>query len=173
MAGLWFAARSEDGRGPRTALEQLVPAHFGYDSPLAVAHAMHVGELSRRRVIELAPVVLGSEDPIALEIGDRLADEIVALARAAFNRLGLQGETVEVVVGGGLMRSADPRLLQRIEQGLAAVGPGIVLRQASQPPIVGAALLGLDELGAGPEALERLRFELGAAVERLETTGVG
>jgi hypothetical protein len=32
------------------------------------------------------------------------------------------------------------------------------------PPIVGAALLGLDDLRAGPEARERARRELHAAV---------
>jgi N-acetylglucosamine kinase-like BadF-type ATPase len=169
MAGLFAASRSEDGRGPKTELEQLVPAHFGYDAPSAVAYAMHVGELSRRRVIELAPVVLGSDDPVALEIGDRLADEIVALARATFVRLGFSDETVEVLVGGGLMRSADQRLLARIEHGLREVGAGIVLLQTSQPPIVGAALLGLDAVGADAVAQQRLRAELGAAVERIET----
>lgn len=173
VAGLWAAARSEDGRGPKTELEQLVPAHFGYDSPRAVAYAIHVGELAPRRLVELARVVLDSDDPVALEIGDRLADEVVAFARAAVNRLGLADAAVEVLVGGGLMRSADARLLGRIEQGLRAVGPGLELRRTSEPPIVGAALLGLDELGAGADAQARVRDELGAAVERLETTGVG
>jgi N-acetylglucosamine kinase-like BadF-type ATPase len=169
MAGLWSAARSEDGRGAKTELEALVPAYFGLASPSAVAYAIHTGELSRRRMIELAPVVLGSEDPVALEIGDRLADEVVALARAAFIRLGLGEQAVEVLVGGGVMRSADPRLLGRIEGGLHEVSQAIVLRRTSQPPIVGAALLGLDDLGADADAQARLRAELGAAVERLET----
>jgi len=173
LAGLWAAARSEDGRGPKTALEQLVPAHLGYATPSEVAYALHVGELAHRRIVELAPVVLESDDPVALEIGDRLADEVVAFARAAVNRLGLAQADVEVLVGGGLMRSADDRLLGRIERGLAAVGPGIALRRTSAPPIVGAALLGLDAVGASAAAQERLRAELCAAVERLETTEVG
>jgi N-acetylglucosamine kinase-like BadF-type ATPase len=172
-AGLWAAARSEDGRGPTTALEQLVPAYFGYDSPRAVTYAIHIGELPQRRLVELAPVVLESEDAVALEIGDRLADEVVAFARAAANRLGLADAAVEVLVGGGLMRSADPRLLERIEQGLHAVGAGLVLRRTTEPPIVGAALLGLDQLGAGADAQARARTELGAAVDRFETTEVG
>jgi hypothetical protein len=37
----------------------------------------------------------------------------------------------------------------------------VELRVAASEPIVGAALLGLDELGAGPEALARARSELG------------
>ena len=172
LEALWAAARSEDGRGPKTALQQLVPAHFGFDCPSAVAYAIHVGELPRRSVIELAPVVLGSEDPIALEIGNRLADEVVALARATYTRLGLAQEPVEVLLGGGLMRSADPRLLGRIEHGLHEVSPAIVLRRTSQAPIIGAALLGLDAVGADTAAQDRLRTELAAAVERLETEEV-
>jgi len=171
MAGLWAAARSEDGRGPKTKLEQLVPQHLGYETPSAVAYAMHIGELEQRSVLELAPVVLGSDDPIALAIGHRLASEVVALARATFVRLGLQDERVEVFVGGGLMRSADARLLGLIEDGLRRVSPAIVLRRNSQPPIVGAALLGLDDLGADAAAQARLRTELGEAVQQLEVNG--
>jgi N-acetylglucosamine kinase-like BadF-type ATPase len=172
LAGLSAAARSEDGRGPKTQLEQLVPEHFGYASPLALARALHAGEVPRRRLLEAAPVVLKSNDAVALEIGDRLADEVVALVRAAFTRLRLGDEPVEVLVGGGLMRFADARLIERIELGLKAVSAGIVLRRTSQPPIVGAALLGLDALGAGVAAQDRLRAELSAAVAKLETVEV-
>ena len=34
---LWFAARSEDGRGAKTVLEYLVPGHFGLSTPLELA----------------------------------------------------------------------------------------------------------------------------------------
>jgi hypothetical protein len=71
------------------------------------------------------------------------------------------------------MRFADVRLMERIEAGLRAVSPGIALRRTSQPPIVGAALLGLDALGAGVAAQDRLRAELSAAVAKLETVEVG
>jgi len=173
LAALWAAARSEDGRGPKTELEQLVPELFGFDTPLHLARALHAGELSRRRLLEAAPVVLASNDAVALEIGDRLADEVVALARAAFTRLRLGEEPVEVLVGGSLMRFADDRLIQRIANGLRAVSPAIALQRTTQPPIVGAALLGLDAIGAGAAAQDRLRRELSAAVARLETVEVG
>jgi N-acetylglucosamine kinase-like BadF-type ATPase len=175
LAGLSAAARSEDGRGPATRLQRLVPSHFGEESPLAVAHAIHVGHIPERRVLELAPVVLraAAGDAVAASIRDRLVDEIVALARASVTRLELADEHVEVVVGGGLMRGADSELLGRIESGLRRVGPQLVLRRTSAPPIVGAALLGLDAVGAGPEAQARLRRELSAAVERLEKLEVG
>jgi len=169
-AGLFAAARSEDGRGPATRLQRLVPAHFGLESPLELARRIHVGEIAQRRVVELAPVVLraAAGDAVAAEIRDKLVDEIVALARATVTRLGLTNDAVEIVVGGGLMRGADSELLGRIDAGLRRIGPNLKLRRTSLPPVVGAALLALDEVGAGPEAQTRARNELTAAVERHE-----
>jgi len=169
-AGLAAAARSEDGRGPVTRLQHLLPAHFGLDSPLEVAHRIHIGEIAQRRIAELAPVVLraAAGDAVAASIRDRLVEEIVALARATVTRLGLLEEEVEIVVGGGMMRNADSELLGRIDTGLRRVGARLRLRRTSVPPVVGAALLGLDAVGAGAEAQERVRNELTAAVERHE-----
>jgi N-acetylglucosamine kinase-like BadF-type ATPase len=170
MAGLSAAARSEDGRGPATRLERLVPEHFGETSARTVGLAIHHGSIPERSVVELAPVVLQASagDAVAASIRDRLVDEIVAFARAAVIKLGLADEPVDVVVGGGLMRRADSELLGRIESGLRRIGPLLVLRRTSAPPIVGAALLGLDAVGAGPDAQARVRVELGTAVAQLE-----
>ncbi len=43
VAAVSAAARSEDGRGERTTLEQAVPAHFGDATPTALAEAFHAG----------------------------------------------------------------------------------------------------------------------------------
>ena len=169
LAGLEAAARSADGRGPTTVLERLVPEQLGYESPIDVARALHRGELSERRVLELAPVVLAAaaDDPVAAAIEQRLGDEIVALARAALGRLALE-QPVDVVVGGGLMRSASPRLLRRIEDGLSELTPAARLRRLMVPPIVGAALLALDGIDAGADAHRRARDGLVEAVARRE-----
>ncbi len=90
---------------------------------------------------------------------------MVALARSAIVRLELERETIEVVLGGGLLRAGDPRLLGAIEAGLARVGDGIRVHATSAPPVVGAALHGLDRLAAGDEAKARIRSELTAAVD--------
>jgi N-acetylglucosamine kinase-like BadF-type ATPase len=163
------AARSEDGRGPKTTLEREVPAHFGLATPIELAEAIHVGRIAQRRVIELAPMVLAEArtDAVAREIVDRLIAEVVAMARVALTRLGLEHEPVEVLLGGGLLQTASDGLLADIERSLAATGPTITVRSTRSPAIVGAALLGLDELRAKRDAQERLRDELGGAVEQL------
>jgi N-acetylglucosamine kinase-like BadF-type ATPase len=170
FAALAAAARSEDGRGPKTSLERTVPEHFGVGSPLELAERIHRRDIPAARVVELAPVVFAQagDDPVAGEIVDRLGAEVVALARAAIERLGLAEQPVEVLLGGGVLQAGDGRLLGTIEDGLRAVGPSIAVRRTGSPPIVGAALSAIEELGAGPEAQSRLRRELGAEVARLE-----
>jgi hypothetical protein len=83
-------------------------------------------------------------------------------------RLDLTDEPAEVLLGGGLLRAGDERLIARIEAGLREVGPRLVVHATASPAIVGAALLGLDELGVDSGAHDRLRRELGAAVERID-----
>ena len=93
----------------------------------------------------------------------------MALARVAVTRLALADGPVEVLLGGGLMRAGNGRLSSTIAAGLQAVGPQITARVVPEHPIVGAALLGLDDLGADRAAHARLRREL--TVAELATTG--
>src|SRR5436190_3193984 len=102
LAAVSAAARSEDGRGPKTALEHAVPAHFGFDTPTQLAEAFHHREVQERRIIELAPVVVAeaASDETAAAIIARLAAEVVTMIRLALDRLGLAEAPAEVVVGG-------------------------------------------------------------------------
>jgi N-acetylglucosamine kinase-like BadF-type ATPase len=170
LAAVSAAARSEDGRGPRTSLERAVPAHFGLTTPSELAEGIHTGRIEQRRVIELAPLVLAeaADDAVAAEIVQHLAAEVVALARVALTRLDLTQDPVEVLLGGGVLQDVDGDLLAAIDAGLREVAPKVTVRPTASAAIVGAALLGLDELGAGAEAQARLRTELGAAFSGLE-----
>jgi N-acetylglucosamine kinase-like BadF-type ATPase len=161
LAAVYAAARSEDGRGPRTSLEHAVPAHFGLEAPSELAEAIHFGQISQRRVIELAPVVLAeaADDAVAAEIVRRLAEEVVALARVALKRLDLINEPAEVLLGGGVLQDVDGDLLAAIDAGLREHAPNVTVRPTASAAVVGAALLGLDELEAGPDAQARLRSE--------------
>jgi N-acetylglucosamine kinase-like BadF-type ATPase len=165
LAALAAAARSADGRGPRTALEAAVPAHYGLSDALDVSRALHLRQMPIARLGELAPVVfaLYQEDPVAAGIVRRLADEVIAYAGAALRRLQLSEADPDVVLGGGLLRALPPSELETIDQGVHAVAPRSRVVVARSEPIVGAALLGLDALGADATAYARARDELGAA----------
>lgn len=171
-SALAAAARGRDGRGPRTILEQVVPEYFGLLRPGAVVEAIRSGRLDARRVIELPPLVFaaaGRGDQVAKAILDRLADEVIAMAGAAIRRLRLVRSDVDIVLSGGIFRSEDSTFVDRIEQGLLAVACRARIRVLVAPPVVGAALLGLDELGSAPNAGEHLRKSL--THERLNQLG--
>ena len=160
LAALAAAVRSEDGRGPRTRLEHAVPAYFGKTTAAELSEAIHLGEIPLRRVLELPPVVFeeAGGDPVAAELVQRLAAEVVVMAEVAMRRLELADRPVEVLLGGGMFQHAE--LSDAVRASLSVVGGSITVRATMEAPIVGAALLGLDELGAGVQAQERVRREL-------------
>ncbi|MDE3132740.1 MAG: ATPase [Acidobacteriota bacterium] len=169
VAGLSAAARSADGRGPRSTLEHAVPEHFGMRTPFDVARAVHFKEISLEELAQLSPVVYEQApvDATAHEILERVADEVAALARAALTRLDLCDAAADVVIGGGLMRAAPAWMLERVERLVRASSASATLVVAHEGPIVGATILGLDALGAGPEAIGRARAELQLAIADL------
>jgi N-acetylglucosamine kinase-like BadF-type ATPase len=166
LAALAAAARSADGRGPRTILETLVPAHFKLDGALDVSRALHLRQLPAERLGELARVVLDAcdEDSVAAGIVRRLADEVIAFAAAALRRLELTAADPDVVLGGRLLRAVAPSVVETIAEGVREVAPKARILVAPSEPIVGAALLGLDALAAGADARTRARAELDVAV---------
>lgn len=166
MWGLGAAVRAVDGRGPATSLSALVPAYFGLDAPEAVTVALYSGRLAGGRVGELAPVVATAArdgDAVAIGLVNDVADEIAAFATASIRRLGLEAEAVPVTLAGGLARGAADLLVPRASALVREVAPRAGLSVLHAPPVLGAALLGLDEVSPGnQEAAHRLRAQIGA-----------
>jgi N-acetylglucosamine kinase-like BadF-type ATPase len=160
---LWWAARAADGRGPETVLAERVPAFFDLPDVPSVYEAIHFGGLDHRRLIELAPVMLQASregDEVARGVVATLAQEVVHMARAALTRLDLLTVPTVVVLGGGVLTSRDEILLAGIDDRLAEVAPLAKTVVTEVSPVVGAALLGLDRLGASAEAKQALRAGL-------------
>jgi N-acetylglucosamine kinase-like BadF-type ATPase len=162
-AALWHAMRSQDGRGERTLLATSVPGHFGLRRPRQLIEAMYFGKVPTGRVAELPPLVFaaaGEGDQVARSIVERQADEIVSMAGTAIRGLRMTGLDVHVVLGGGIFRNGFGPFFERIEEGLRRIAPAAAVRILETPPVVGAALLGLDHLGASRAAAARLRSAL-------------
>ncbi|MFR0352646.1 N-acetylglucosamine kinase [Streptomyces sediminimaris] len=157
---LWFAARAEDGRGEPTALARTLPAHFGRPTMLALIEALHLEQVPHARRHELTPVLFATAadgDPIARAIVDRLAGEVVTMATVALTRLELLEEETPVLLGGGVLAARHPRLSDGIRELLAVRAPKAVARVVTASPVLGAALLGLDRVGARTEVHEKVR----------------
>lgn len=166
---MWWAMRDEDGRGEHTALTRAVADYFGRATVSDVAVAIHLGELNNDDLIRLTYVlfeVADAGDPIAVSLVDRLADEVTKMALVAMRRLDLTGSDTEVALGGGLLMARNPLLTNGIIQRVHAEAPAAQVGIVDVPPIAGAALLGMDHLGLGQDALDRLReFYIEAPVQ--------
>ncbi|MFI6486446.1 N-acetylglucosamine kinase [Streptomyces sp. NPDC050564] len=157
---LWHAARAEDGRGGPTALARTLPAHFGLTSMYALIEALHLEHIGNARRHELTPVLFATAvdgDPVARAIVDRLADEVVAMAMVALTRLDLLTEETPVLLGGSILAARHPQLDDRVHEVLAVRAPKAVPRVVTARPVLGAALLGLDHVGAQEEVHTRVR----------------
>ncbi|MEW1568383.1 MULTISPECIES: BadF/BadG/BcrA/BcrD ATPase family protein [unclassified Streptomyces] len=157
---LWHAARAEDGRGGPTALSRTLPAHFGLDSMYALIEALHLEHIGNARRHELTPVLFATAvdgDPVARGLVDRLAEEVVAMATVALTRLDLLTEETPVLLGGSILAARHPQLDDRIAELLAARAPKAVPQVVAAPPVLGAALLGLDRVSAGHDVHARVR----------------
>jgi N-acetylglucosamine kinase-like BadF-type ATPase len=160
LEAIWWAIRAEDGRGPQTALRAAVAGHFGLAGMYDVAVAMHKGKLNWDAPMGLVPVLFEAasrQDPVALDIVRRQAREVCVMAVTAIRRLGLAGQAVPVVLGGSVLTARDPVLTAELTQRFAGEAPQSVLRIVEIPPVAGAALLGLDHIGAPADARARLR----------------
>jgi N-acetylglucosamine kinase-like BadF-type ATPase len=161
---LWASVRAQDGRGPQTELARMVPAYFGLATPMDVTEAVHQERIGGDRLVELAPLVLQASrggDRVAVAIVERLAEEIVAMAVSALRRLDLLERASTVVLGGGVLAAGDDVLLAATTARLAAAAPLATPRVVAERPVLGAALAGLDRLGASQEAHQRIRALLG------------
>ncbi|MEU5666299.1 N-acetylglucosamine kinase [Streptomyces longwoodensis] len=157
---LWSAARAEDGRGGPTDLARTLPAYFGLGTMYDLIEALHLERLAPHRRHELTPVLFATAaagDAVARGIVDRLAEEVVALATVALTRLDLLAEEAPVLLGGGVLTAGHAQLDDGIRERLAARAPKATARVVRARPVLGAALLGLDRVGADARTQERLR----------------
>jgi len=176
MGALGAAVRARDGRGPRTTLEQLVPAHFHLTRPEAVTRAMYDGRIEEERVRELAPVVFAAAeagDAVARGLINRMADELVTMGVAMIRRVGLARQEFDVVLAGGVFLNHDQAFFGRLAEGIRAVAPGARLIPLRVPPVLGAALLGLDRLEPRPGAAAEASLRAAEARLRAAFTNGG
>ncbi|MEU6092914.1 BadF/BadG/BcrA/BcrD ATPase family protein [Streptomyces sp. NPDC047085] len=157
---LWHAARAEDGRGEPTALARTLPAHFALPSMYALIEALHLDHVDHTRRHELTPVLFETAargDAIARSIVDRLAEEVATMATVALTRLDLLAEHTPVLLGGSVLAAGHPQLDTGVRDLLTTRAPKADVHVVTASPVLGAALLGLDHLGARAEAHARAR----------------
>ncbi|MFK0061084.1 N-acetylglucosamine kinase [Streptomyces werraensis] len=157
---LYHAARAADGRGEPTALSTTLPAHYGVPDMPALIEALHLHRIPHHRRHEATPVLFTTAsqgDAVARSVIDQQATEIAAMATVALTRLDLLDEETPVCLGGSVLAADHPLLTEGIRTKLKAAAPKAVPHVVTERPVLGAALLGLDDIAAPPEAQERVR----------------
>jgi N-acetylglucosamine kinase-like BadF-type ATPase len=114
------AVRGVDGRGPETLLSSLVFASLGVQSLADLVPLACEKGLPRYQIATLAGQVQKAtdrSDPVARELLDRTAHELVMVVRAVERKLDFAGDDYPVILGGGLFR-ACPSLMETVGQRL-------------------------------------------------------
>lgn len=157
---LWWAVRAEDGRGPRTALESAVAEYFGAATLLDVVQGLHFEEIDAAKIHGLCPLlfeVAAAGDEVAQDVVTRFAEEVSLLVAAILRRLDLTTSAPEVILGGGVLTGVGASVIADIERRCLKVAPRAQVRVVEVNPVVGAALFGLDEIGASDAAKAALK----------------
>ena len=147
----WHAVRSEDGRGRKTALGARGAGILRVpNARRQLMEAIYFGRIDEERLAELAPVVFEvatGGDAVAAGVVDRQADEVVADGANRDPPAPDAGTSTSTSCSAAAS-SATPThaFFDRIRDGLRAVAPTAEVRVLTAPPVVGAALIGLDGL---------------------------
>ncbi len=140
--GLRAVLRAADGRGPQTGLSEVAAARF--DGLADLGDRLHSAQRPVNDIAQFAPEVLAmaeAGDPIASDIVDGAADELLTLVRAGEQAAGADEARVPVALGGRLLASSSP-LRVRLERRVRVGMPGVVVRSADGSALDGALALG-------------------------------
>lgn len=148
---LMAVARAADGRGPRTALTELVLDHFTVHEVNRLVPEVYDQGVRRSDLAALGPVVERARadgDVAAAEILRRASEELTRAAQSVIERLHMRGDAFRVVLSGGMFR-AMTWLVDDVTRRLAEVAPRATVALLGREPAHGALHLALQELRGG------------------------
>ncbi|HEY8470430.1 MAG TPA: BadF/BadG/BcrA/BcrD ATPase family protein [Longimicrobiales bacterium] len=142
LAGLRAVARARDGRGPDTALTEMLLAATGVGAPEELIG--WVARADKAAIAALAPRVAaaaGAGDGVAAGIVDQAARELAAHVAALHQRLGPWREPPAVALSGGLIARAAAPLRDPVVAAIAALTPPLRILDRPVDAARGAAAL--------------------------------
>jgi N-acetylglucosamine kinase-like BadF-type ATPase len=145
-AALRAVARAFTGRGPATTLSEGLCELRGASS---VAQLLEEYSRGGEPEINAAPIVLthaARGDRVAAGIVEWAGEELGLAAATVAGNLGMQDEPYELVLAGGLFHGGSDML----EKSIARRVPTALLTRLEAPPVAGALLTALEQLGDRP-----------------------
>jgi N-acetylglucosamine kinase-like BadF-type ATPase len=160
--------RSYTGQGPETSLTGSVLQHFGLSNVVELMRADVEKHLSSAKLLDLALILFEEDlcgDGIAGRIIDSFATGYAEAAVVWLRRFGMTDLEMDVVLSGSIFKARTPRLVETVAAGILAAAPQARLVNAHYEPVVGAVLLGLEEMGI--EVTAQIRANIEASAGRL------
>jgi len=138
-----------DGRGPETKLTQAFCEHFGVAKVIDFVSPIYQNPDVRRNFAALSRIVMKialDGDPVAVEVVKEGARQIAYFLATCAEVLDMDHEPYRVAATGGLVSSGG-WYFDLIQEYLRERHPEATLVQPRFEPAIGAALIGLAEIG--------------------------
>ena len=149
VQALTAAARSNDGRGLSTALEQIVADAFQLKELRHLTEKIYAQDFPRDKIAVLAPQVIEAAttgDKVACAIVQTGCEELTIMASTVAEKLSLEKQPFDIVTTGGVLRP-DEYYYNTLQKTLTDKIPNARLQTPLFPPDLGASLLALQTLG--------------------------
>lgn len=152
-------------RGPATALSAAFLELSGARDLFDLIEGMYVGRyaLDSRYLFKVFEVA-SAGDPTAQEVLRWAGRELGEMACGVIRQLELESEPVEVVLIGSVF-NGHPLMTKTLQETVRALAPRAEFIRFEKPPVIGAALLGMEQI-LGPAAYG-LRDTIIATASRL------
>jgi N-acetylglucosamine kinase-like BadF-type ATPase len=141
---LLAAVRAAEGRGEPTLLKDALFSVLSVSALSDLPSMAYGGDLTRERLAELAPTVIGvaqTGDAVAIRILEEASTELASAARSVVGQLDFAGAPYPLIFSGGLFIGL-PSLVERVA-GKAALAGAIPCR-LKRDPAEGALSMALD-----------------------------
>lgn len=151
-------------RGPKTALTEAFIQYTGAIDQYDLIEGLQFG---RYRIgTEAAPLIFEvaeSGDQVARDIITWAGQELAASAAGVIRRLGFERLEFDVVLVGSIFKGGS-MILEPMKADIWKVAPGAKFQRLKTPPVVGAVLLAMEQVGARVDGIRPILIDSTSAL---------
>jgi N-acetylglucosamine kinase-like BadF-type ATPase len=149
-AAVTAVARASIGRGPETALTELLRDRSGAGSVVDFLEGVSRGRIDDSifspDVVHAATEGDDVARSILADAGRTLGETAVHVIRT----LRMEEEAFDLVLAGGMLRAETTHLVDALETAVHPVAEKVTLRPLADPPVVGSVMLAIELAGEMP-----------------------
>lgn len=140
-------AREWSLRGPKTLITQIFVEHYQVNGVLDLLEGVARERLRMRATdAELVFKAFHQGDAVAESIIRWMSQELAGLAIGVIHQTEIESLEFEVVLAGSFYKGT-PLIEKVMHETIHTVAPGATLVRLNAPPVVGAAMLGMEQVG--------------------------